>query len=308
MDESSIAVMADPQAGLARVVKPISGFEALYQGEQAQDDPLALSRPIGFYEWKNGRPPSQLDPTVGKPGIDPLLLEFLPVSMGSQLLLGIPLIGNPGGAAIAYRYRVIWRWTSLGRLQQQLDSQYHIPQESAGAPDTSAGPPGLLRFVLPAALETALITPVSPTAPPFLTDTVTLVRSSIVQNELHLPGLPIVSQPGAIGGHYQQGIVDPAVFPGNYPFSPVFAIVPIKAKGDRMLIVADRPDLPTTSEGWQFATGQTDEGFSRLYGNGSLTASPHPPFPTVGIYVFQVTSPCCTSAFAEGLVDIGPSG
>lgn len=300
-DESTVAVMADPQAGLARVVKPVSNFEALYQGEQAQDTALVLSRPMGFYEWKNGRPPSQLDPTVGQPNIDPQLLSYLPVSMGADLLLAIPVIGNPSGMAICYRYRLIWQWTSLGRQLQLPDSQYHLPQESVGAPDT-----GQPRFVLPAAQETCLITPFLTNLDGFTNDTVTVLRTDVIVNELRIPGLPILAQPGALPGHYQQGIVDPAVFPGNYAFSPVFALVPVKAKGDRMLIVCDRGEDPGASATWDFADpAGIDRGFSLLYGNGSLTATPHPPFPTVGIYVFQLTAP--QKPLAEGFAFFSPT-
>ncbi len=288
-------------AGQAQILKPESGFEALYQGLLAEDFGTAGSIPIPFFEWIDRKPPDPFDPFAGKTGYDPNLMRFLPCPLDVPVQLLIPIIAGSDGQLRRYRYRVKWRLQSLARYNDEskagIGNQYHIPYDAPGAPDTTAPPGAQRRNIMPCATETtaASILVLDPATgfPPIAFAASTFYGEDTIIIDIGQTNQPIIKgqRPLPVRGVYQQGIVDPSVVTSEYPFIPVFALVELMTRGDQMMIVADRLGIekpagePTT---WDFA--DWDEGFSLLYGNDSLGPHPHKPFPDVGIYVlFQQT-------------------
>lgn len=281
----------------AKVLRPELGFEAWYQGQLAQDVGTTPSVPIPFFEWPDRAPPNPFDQFAGKEGYDPDLMRFLPVTNGSLIQLWIPLIVAEGNVR-RYRYRLQWRLQSLSRSNDEAESglpnQYHVPYEAPGAPDSTVAPPAR-RNIMPCAVDTtaASFLP-SPAVPPGISFTArTFYGADSILLDIGQTGRPLIkgSRLVPVEAVLQQGIVDPAVVTSSYPFIPVFGLVELVARGDQMMIMADRPGLDGEDNEWGFGVGQWDEGFSLLYGTSLLSGAPHKPFPDVGIYVIDEAVP-----------------
>lgn len=275
----------NPSAGIARVLKPAVGFEAIFQGLPAV---FGASVPdvIPFFEWPGGRPPTSLRaPAAGKTGFDPNLVAMLSVPFGAVLQLAIPAMVRQVEdltVELIYRYTLTWRWSSTAAYQNQNAPRYSVGQQGLGAPNTlgpSAGP----RFVLPAAVDSVQ----------YLQTEVTAAGIYNVRGKQY----DIVGPPGlavrpllATGqrGVLMQGVADPAV----YPFAsgaPYILPSPIYCPADEMLITAQRTGRGEgESLTWDFTdpTG-TDFQFSNLFGTGN---GAHEVYADAGIYLWPVSS------------------
>jgi len=276
-------VLVDAQFGIAKILRPFAGFEAVYQGKDITQNPIALTeRGIA------------LDPLAGKPGYAPNLVRGLPVSMGARIVLWLPnviasIVAGPLLSAIPYRYAIAWRLRSTFDYRQ-LRGPYHYPKQGKGVPDTSAPPGKQDRVVKAAGFQTVGFTQPEPVgsnggALPGLTDdraTVNLHAEDIA-NRCGTLFAPLI--PGGGKGAVQQGILDPGA-PAFDPFqnTPFYNVHEVQAEGDEMLLFVYRDEQDprgTSYANWDFAALAPDQNFSTYYGNGSGQA-----FPDIGAYVF----------------------
>ncbi len=298
---SSVAVSADAQFGTARVLRPLTNFENYYQGESAVTTLADASVPVPFFSNNKTSDPNfqGLDQDAGKTGFDPALLSFLPVPLGCLIKVWVPFFTAPDDLANfqTYRYMFNWRMSDIVRYTRDLGGQYHLPTESAGASDTTGGPPQP-RFVTPAATRSIIVN--TPEISPVTAQDNNVRREYLVVRGGGQPQQPLVRLPGGgptTLGVYQQGIIDPAVAPG-FANTPVFLEYEIVAGGDRLLLTVDRFGTngidPAVPSDWDFEDGGADSGFSVFYGTGAESATPafqHPPFQDVGVYLFFGSAP-----------------
>lgn len=298
-------VLADAQFTLAQVLRPFTGFEAVYQGQP-------ITTPIAF--------PGDLDEDAGKPGFSPYLLRGLKVPMGAKMQIWFPaVVGSAESAPVFdYKYVLIWRLRTLVDFVNHR-TPYHNSKEAFGAPDTLLAPARPNRFVMPAATEAVLYQQPEPTpgaglitapgaaggnlrteliaVPSDLSDDSTLFTTAglplLPPNAAPNFASPFPTPPGTSIvplGAYGQGVIDPAVSnlaPGA-PFRPYFTV----AKGDEMIIACYRNNHPPGTDNWDFST--VDAQFSNLYGTNAFPPAgqtSHKPFPDLGIYVFAGSNP-----------------
>lgn len=296
-----MTVMSDAQFGLVRTLKPLPNFEQYYQGESAvQDDGEGIdSVPVPFFDASKFSDPNFTgrDRNAGQEGLDPNLLDFIPVPAGSLIKVWLPQFGNPpnGTSRQAYRYQFNWRLSDINAYSSDLGGQYHLGRRRPGAPDSTVSP-AAARFLRPAATRSNIVNqPESLDA--FAGQLGNVRREYLVVRGGDVPAQPLIPQaPGSVVGVravYQQGVLDPN---DNPEFSPVpaFLEVELVAGGDRLLITADRfgengvvvSELPSP---WDFEDGGLDVGFSVIYGTGALSSFTHAQNNNVGIYVFTGT-------------------
>lgn len=285
----------DAQFSLKAVLKPQDGFEAFYQGEQAVTVPTAgqaVSVPVPFFEWVDGRAPDPRSKLAREDGFNPNLLNFMAVPFGAKVKLLIPMIFF-GATPFLYRYMVVWRVRSLAAANLLREGSYHSGDERVGAPDTSAlfvdGP----RVALPAVTHTVITSRAAQTNA-ILSQTSDVRREYLVVDAPEAPFTPLIA--AGEFGVYQQGIVDPSVDLVT-GLLPTFVEVQMESFGDEMLVVADRECVDDGEGGclnplWDFAG--VDQGFSNIYGTNPLgtgATPPHANFPDSGIWVFTGTAP-----------------
>lgn len=273
-------VVADAQFTLAAVLKPFMGFEQRYQGK----DP---NIPVPFFQTIDGKRPF-LDPQANEPGFSPDLMLYLKVPLASTVLVWIPMLGiEVDGVVILanpYDYMVHYRLRSVGDNRRDR-SPYHLRDDQPGAPDTAVAP-AEARFIIPGATRSLLYH----TAEPVLSlaartdlhrEFIRVTAGGTLPNDLSLPR-PLLPGLGDRRGDYEQGILDPADFPGTRADAQsIFVPVWFDCEGDELLVTAQRgADL---EELWDFGAGGLDEAFGHWYGTGVGT---HDEFPAFAIYLF----------------------
>lgn len=298
---SSVAVSADAQFSTARILRPLTGFEDYYQGQNAFTTPAGNSVPIPFFENNKTSEPDfdgrDRNAAAGKQGYDADLMDFMPVPIGCLMKIWIPFFTDPQDVTNvqAYRYQFNWRISDIVAYRDGLAGQYHIPTQAPGAVDTLAVPPGP-RFIAPAATRSVIIN--QPEVPTFGAQSNNVRREYLVVRAGEQPAQPLIraASGGPVrSGVYQQGIIDPAVS-AAFAKTPVFAEFEVIAGGDRLLITADRFGVEGVDTGpstWGFALGEPDVGFSVFYGTGANTGGEfaHDPYQNVGIYVMFGSAP-----------------
>lgn len=268
--------------GLARVLKPPRNFEAVYDGLNAGEVPIAI--------------PGTLDFRAGEQGFDPGLLAGISIPLGSRLLLYLPMSfaevgeGFPGAP---YTYRILWRLRSTGDTAavqnkglNHLNPQYglfgHLAQEYKGIPNDDGADPSDLsqeRLVIPAALTSVLFQQTEPGN--VSADSASNLRGEriSVRGESWGPapqGAPILVEDPPNPGIAGQGIA-PFLTQNNARFGgPMYLPYETDSFGDEYIILVNRGVGATN---WDFA-GQ-DFAFSRLFGTANGTREP---LPGVGIY------------------------
>lgn len=272
-DEQGQVVLHDPQYGVGKLLRPQTGFEAIYDGQ-------SIVNPIGIYP--DGQP---LDPQAGVPGsgIDPDLMNGLPVSPGQTLLLWLPqltyIASSDPLTVEAYEWVVGWRMRNLRDLRLQRQG-YHLPF-TRGANDTS-GPTPQPRVPLPVAWETLVndnLRPEPTNAIDSGISTPNVNVSAYKAAALTIRG-PLIDTT-ATEAILQQGIADPAALATSV--LPSFMALQIIAKGDEMLMLLRRQNGELT---YSFDTGlfpaNSDLQVSQVLGDGTGQE-----FPLEGVYVFR---------------------
>ena len=270
----SEAVLADAQFSVARVFRPVEGFESIYGGQSSR-------QPINI--------PGGRDPDAGQTGFDPDLISGIPVPMGSKVMLWIPTIFQDNGGGdfqiVPYRYQLIWRLRNLRDFRERRGrSAYHFPRQSPGASN---------QFVVPAAQNIIIYEGPKqtrnngPTGSQFsMTPEVYGTHDAVIER-IEFPSAtplpPLVA--AGVNGAYQQGVAALSGIEVNDTVT--FNCVQFDAQGDELVIALDRLDDEGTTGPWNFSDPNgTDFGLSNFFGTGTGSI-----IRDLGIYVFTGSNP-----------------
>jgi hypothetical protein len=264
--------MAAEPASIRRVLRPFSGFEAVYQGADA-DIPIAF--------------PGTLDLEAGKPGYDPTLIKFMPVPFNARLVLWIPLTLSVTGEGATpprpYRYQICWRLRNIEESNESVAAQFPPAEQlrySEPAREFGATYNGAQRVIVPCAMETIVFRQTEP-GTGFTNGTENLRGNFIVPNGEVTPDTPLMPPPAApmTEGALGQGIFDQAS--SNASIGPTYMTYETIVAGDEFAILARRETV-LGGDVWDFTLANEDLTFSDTYGTGNGT---HPEIPGLGIFV-----------------------
>lgn len=235
-------VLADAQFGMAKILRPFTGWEDVYDGQSAL-------RPLMFTE--SGR---ALDPSAGKPGFDPKLVRGTHVPMGATVNLWLPAVLpddyiDDQGIGL-YKYLVTWRLRSVYD-RRNTRGPYHYPKQGLGYPDTTAPAGSQARVMRPAAFAPAVYT-ISMPSPPGPGSVYTEfpdggVRDYYATIEIAASAFPAESGgvttqwpyvpllPDGTDGHVSQGTIQPSLSTTT-AFAQTYIAHSMKALGDELLI------------------------------------------------------------------------
>jgi len=264
--------MAAEPASIRRVLRPFSGFEAVYQGADAEI-------PVAF--------PGTLDLEAGKAGYDPLLIKFMPVPFNSRLVLWIPLTLNVSGEGAtpprAYRYEILWRLRSIEEANESVEAllppaeqlRYSEPFREFGVDYV-----GARRVIVPCAMETIVFRQTEP-GTGFTNGTENLRGNFIIPNGEVVPETPLMPPPAAptAQGALGQGIFGQAS--SNASIGPTYMTYETMVAGDEFAILARRATV-AGGDVWDFTLTNEDRTFSDTYGTNN---GAHPEIPGLGIFV-----------------------
>lgn len=251
--------MSDPENSMFSILKPYQGFEETYQGGP-------LSVPIPMLPVVNDQVLSEEDPNPPKQ-YDPRLARYLPVPLGSTLMLWFPIIAyedtseGPVLVDVPYKYQLRWRLRSI--QDYQFESQvsrglvYSVNTTLGQHTSQSGTDP---QYAIPACIGDVI----APTIPAG-------ANTALGVNFAH----EFLSDSQ---GFYGSVFPDfPEMMRGPIYFPPVL----VPALGNELAIYAFR-DSEGELDTWDFAG--TDRGFSQFYGVGR-GESQHIYYPSHGIYV-----------------------
>jgi hypothetical protein len=250
--------MSDPQTSMCTVMKPPKGFEIWMQGQSA-----AIPIPLCPMEDDQVIITDTIPGTAG-PNWDPLMLRYLPVPIGSTVLLWFPrVVEGTELTEVSYHYQLRWRLRSLQDRGASNRKKTYTLLGSLGANTAPSNTDP--QFAVPACLG-QVITPALPAG----------------YNE----GLALNFNGDLMSD--SQGFYGRAIFMStpNFPRGPIFyPPVLIPAVGDELAIYAYRDFISENGNStWNFINPGTDDGFSIFYGVGE-GASQHPWYPSHGVYV-----------------------
>jgi len=264
-------VLADAQFGIAKILRPYLGFDALdgspgsYQGKSALTPVMLTEGGVA------------LDEQAGHLGYSPVLLRGLSVPYGSRVTIWVPLV-TPVSETLAtagYIWSVVWRLRNTFDFRQRR-IPYHYPRQAAGVP--YAGSP---RVVIPAASQSVIYNQSEPS---------TIVQPAIqhsyaeaIQFQYSINLIAPLTPSGAFGA-MEQGIVNIPFGPGGEGITTTYQVAELQALGDEMLIGLYR--LESYGANWNFTPGQVDAQLSALLGNGSGKI-----YPDLGVYVLTGSAP-----------------
>jgi hypothetical protein len=284
-------VIADPQFSIATVLRPFTDFEDVYAGQSAL-------RPVRFFPPGADGAPAPYDQQVGNPNIDANLMRYLPVPLGSRILVYIPHAITWQESIPApiietnYTYTIHWRIRNLDNARSSMNSEgkpkpYHS-QTFAGRPDTTAPAGTQNRLVIPAATRSVLIE--QPIAAGSFEQVQQLRRERVQLTTTYLDSTARPFMPDGTDGVDMQGVIDPGAML-NFEFiarSSLFMPFEFRCEGDEMSIEANRYDAwGGAPDNWAFeGLNAPDAPFSNVYGR-NLIGPAQPALPGLGIYVFQ---------------------
>lgn len=277
-DDQGRHIAADAQFGIVHILRPFSGFEAVYTGQSA-------IRPIMFTEGGQAT-----DPLAGTTGYSARLIKGLSVPLGARVVLWLPLLVGIIAAPLAiwnYKWAVTWRLRNTFDFRQSR-IPFHLGKQGVGVPDTTVPLANQARVVIPACVQSTLY---SQPRPEIFSSTNNFGPTAINQAELimvdatNVGAAPLL--PSGVNGFFEQGLSDPATTAQNQSYIPY----EIQAEGDELLIGVTRDvtaDFQTTTAAanWNFAVDQVDHQLSVNFGNGSGTT-----LPDIGVYVMSGSAP-----------------
>lgn len=247
----------------AIVLKPPANFESVYQGQPR-------TTPIPFVVADSSGEFSARDPLAGTTDVSPNLLRYVPLPIGSSLLVLIPVPRYQDGGALvepaylynfSFRLRTITDYNALEKDAEPVMPFSVVP--TIGAPST---PSPTSRRVIPA----------------YTTEQVTPALTGSARR-------PLID--AATSSDLSQGIYDPANFAGAGD----------PAAGDEALgitffppylrpIVGNEFSISASfaSGNWDFSDPTADAAFSNLYGS-NVAGPTHKVYPGVGILLVVLT-------------------
>lgn len=263
-----------PQQGVSRNLRPPPTFQDFYEGVNANENPLYLTR--------GGM---ALDPLAREAGYDPNLVKGLPVPLGSRIIIWVPnlfyAIGGPPPTLIPYTWGFTWRLRSVRDYNLNAGDRppYHYTG-AQGADDTS-GAAAVERSPIPAAYESAVYQQAEPAAD---TDRA-LVTVRTADFEFTGGGIAGPLLASGARGVVQQGITDPGVVTNSD--QAAWVKHSLLAAGDELL-VSIRRETANPNEDWSFA--DIDQQLAELLGVGNAPNA-HPIYKDVGVFVHTGTDP-----------------
>jgi len=281
--------MNDAQFSIARVLKGFPNFETAYQGQSVKVNPLCF--------------PGELDSNAGKPGYDNSLLKGFQTSLGSKVLLWIPIITWERIAdineiiVIPYEYTLVWRLRNITDYKNK-GVPFHLSRETKGANNqfvipasfTTVGIDNLSQFdqalLEPGPFESLAVPKTKKSSVQLVKQTIT-IQGGILENKGYVviseSYMPLVKLPDGttVKGTVQQGIGENV---SNKIVS--YNIFETDALGDELLIFVNRP---VTINGvdygnWDFSSFNIDSQFSQIYGTNNNTRTQNK---DTGIYLMQ---------------------
>lgn len=248
-------VLSDAQMGMFNVLRPMSNFESVYQGQ-------AGTIPIAF--------PGVLDPEAGTDGISSKLLQGIPVPFGARVCVYIPMTIDQYTSQAIYGYQFLWRIRSRVSFEAAMQAgriaaPYHLSTEEPGRKEVQLLSPAPLLFI-PASSDVEIFEQGEPVG--------STPAQLNIRQQLYVPKLadswvqPLT--PNGDDGEWQQGAYQ---FTSNVNCSgPTWFPLWLDSGGDEMLILCYKLD---TAQPWDFST--TDKGFSNTYGTnaGGLPLNPN---------------------------------
>lgn len=248
---------------IAIILKPPANFETVYQGKPR-------TTPIPFVEVNDEGEFSALDPLAGKAGVSSTLLRYVPLPIGSSLLVLIPVPRYENGGAVVspaylydfgFRLRTVTDYNDLEKLGKPELPFSMVPTN--GAPSAPAPTP---RRVLPA----------------YTTEQVTPALTGSARR-------PLID--ASTDATVSQGVYDPANF----------AAAGSPTDGDLALGVTFFPpylrpivgnefsiNASFATGNWDFSSPTGDAAFSNLYGT-NVAGPRHQVYPGVGIVLVVLT-------------------
>jgi hypothetical protein len=224
-EDAARNVLAVPEFGTIRTLKPYAGFETVYAGQNVGTYALYLT--------ENGK---VLDDNAarGIAGYDPNLIPGVPVQMGTRILLWLPSIQANQLNGEPYSYIISWRLRNVfdHRVAQNARPPFHLPKQGLGVPDTTGPNPGV-RVVLPAANQTVVYNETEPSL--VCTPAQQTLRTEYVKACTTSVRLPLM--PDGATGVVQQGIL-PSTTPGYT--APKFLVHEVQAVGDELIVALTR--------------------------------------------------------------------
>jgi hypothetical protein len=96
-------------------------------------------------------------------------------------------------------------------------------------------------------------------------------------------------------GAIQQGVLDPATFPGAFvgATASFYQLIETQAAGDELVVGLTRSDVGELLPNWQFSQNpaRMDRAVSVFLGIGSTVPTATGPLPDIGVYVLVGSSP-----------------
>lgn len=252
----SHAVLADPQANIARILRPYDGYADHYNGK-------SCAIPIMLTE--DGQP---YDPMGGQPGYSRYLARGIPVAFGQRIVLWMPLFERE-----TYQWVIYWRLRSLADYRRSR-IPWSLPRTAEGVPDNDED-----RVVVPCALQTIIYAPTE----------LSLLSDSLQPQNVHaegpvfqqLPALPLPLGPGLPVG-MSGALLSQGIFPrvSMYYGRAVWAVFECQALGNELLLGFTRYSDTEAHPTWEFSVG-VDEVVKQFFSASDAA----------GVYVIGLVAP-----------------
>lgn len=224
-EAASRNVLAVPEFGTARTLRPYAGFTDVYQGENVGSYALYLT--------ENGKVRDD-NAARGITGYDPNLIPGVPVQMGSRVVLWLPSIQANQLNGEPYSYALIWRMRNVfdHRVAENARPPFHLPKQGLGVEDTTGANPGA-RVVIPASTQSVVYNEAEPSL--VCTPAQQTIRTEFVKACTTAVRLPLM--PDGATGAVQQGILPSTI---SAYTTPRFLVHEVQAVGDELIVALTR--------------------------------------------------------------------
>jgi len=246
----SETVMAGPEFGLYRVMRPFERFVSVYDGE-------AVVTPLMLSENGQARDKRAED---GISGYDPNLVRGLTTPLGSRVIVLVPSLTTNSLPAQPYLWQFIWRVRNVFDHRVTKDATrppYHFAKQGQGVPDTTGANPGP-RVVIQAAWQGVVYNQDEPTG-----------ECQHARQKLRAEDIFACATAGAdpLMPDGSTGAIQQGVLPSTVPEyrQPKYIPHEMQAIGDELLIAVTRD--ASANPLWDFAG--VDANLAELLGSSS---------------------------------------
>jgi len=255
-------VLAVPEFGIAHLLRPYEGFEAIYEG-------VLATTPIMVTEGNQSRDPIA---ALGTTGYDPELVRGLNTVVGARVLICLPSLSMNELNGEPYTWKFTWRYRNLfdHRITQEARASYHLAKQGLGIADVGGANPGA-RVVIPAMAQSLVFNQTEPDAG--FVHAQSHLRAEDMQPQAARDQLPLM--PNGANGAIQQGLLPSTT---QFYTAPMYVVHEVQALGDELIIGFNR-NLGQHNN-WAFAT--IDLHIANFLGSET---------PDLGVYVLMGVAP-----------------